>query len=91
MQDLIVVTPLQIEGALLCRIPACAEHATVHVDSYMRCPAEESWWDPHNSGPLCLSHLAKLKGQVEDCEIRQVPAKDLSLAIPADLALSCCD
>ena len=81
MQDLIVVTTLHVEGTLMCRVPACSESATVHVDSYMRSSQEECWWDPRNSGPFCQSHASRMSVDSGDCEVRQVKEeKTLSLA-----------
>ena len=86
MQDLIVVTTLHVEGTLMCRVPACSEYASVHVDCYMRSSQEECWWDPRNSGPFCESHAARMSMESGECEVRQLKEEKLLSLISAAAA-----
>jgi len=82
MQNLVLISPVHLEGKLLCRVPGCSSLAKVHVNRYMRSSAEDNWWDARSSGPFCEIHLSRMQSDWSDCEVRDPQGRMASQTAP---------
>lgn len=71
MKNLVLIAPLRLAGAVLCRIPGCKEPASANVEMYIGANDERSW-DARSSGPFCGAHLSRMESSWSECDVRRL-------------------